>query len=83
MTKLKKIAENFYSEEVDEYNKAARADLLRELLADVTWQEALARGIAEVLEGKWFASHNEFFAKLSEKKFWPTSILSGHNWINT
>jgi superfamily II DNA or RNA helicase len=68
----KRIAENFYYEGTD-YNKEL-IDLLRQLLADVTWQEALARAIAEVLEGKWFASHNEFFYKLNEKKFWPTQF---------
>lgn len=68
----KQIAENFYNEGKD-YNKDL-IDLLRQLLADVTWQEALARAIAEVLEGKWFASHNEFFQNLSEKQFWPTQF---------
>ncbi len=68
----KQIAENFYSEG-KEYNNDL-IDLLKQLLADVTWQEALARAIAEVLEGKWFASHNEFFQRLNEKKFWPTQF---------
>ena len=69
---IKRIAENYYDEGKD-YSKEL-IDLLRQLLADVTWQEALGRAIAEVLEGKWFASHNEFFEKLTEKNFWPTQF---------
>jgi superfamily II DNA or RNA helicase len=68
----KRIAENFYSEGQDYNNNLI--ELLKYLLADVTWQEALGRAIAEVLEGKWFASHNEFFEKLAEKNFWPTQF---------
>lgn len=67
---IKKIANNFFSEGRD-YNKEF-VELLKQLLADVTWQEALARGIAEILEGKWFSSQNDFLEKLEPEKFWPT-----------
>jgi superfamily II DNA or RNA helicase len=69
-TDIKKIAENFFFEG-DEHNSQF-IDLLKQLLSDVTWQEALARGIAEVLEGKWFSAENEFLEKLSPELFWPT-----------
>lgn len=67
---LKQLAELFYHEGKD-YN-GQLIKLLKELLADVTWEESLARGIAEVLEGRWFADHNEFFQNLEKKKFWPS-----------
>lgn len=67
---LKRLAELFYHEGKD-YNRQLIL-LLKELLADVTWEESLARAIAEVLEGRWFVDHNEFFKSLENKKFWPS-----------
>ena len=69
-SELKQLAELFYHEGKD-YN-GQLIKLLKELLADVTWEESLARAIAEVLEGRWFADHNEFFQNLEKKKFWPS-----------
>lgn len=67
---LKRLAELFYYEG-ESYNKQL-INLLKELLADVTWEESLARAIAEILEGRWFADHNEFINRLHNKKFWPS-----------
>ncbi len=67
---VKQLADLFYYEGQNYNNQLA--DLLKELLSDVTWEESLARAIAEVLEGRWFADHNEFFQNLECKKFWPS-----------
>ncbi|MEQ9375458.1 MAG: SNF2-related protein [Imperialibacter sp.] len=67
---IKGLAELIYHEGAQHNEEIV--SLLKELLADVTWQEALARAIAEVLEGRWFSDNNDFFEKLSSKKFWPT-----------
>ena len=67
---LKRLAELFYYEG-ENYNKQL-ISLLKELLVDVTWEESLARAIAEILGGRWFADHNEFFGRLESKKFWPS-----------
>jgi len=46
--------------------------LLQQLLREVTWQEALARACAEVLEGKW-AKHYILENSLDEKRvLWPS-----------
>ncbi len=67
---LKQLANLFYYEGID--YKEQLISLLKELLADVTWEESLARAISEVLEGRWFADQNDFFQSLENKKFWPS-----------
>ena len=69
---IKKIAELLYHDKDSESYNSQLIDLLNELLADVTWEEALARAIGEILEGRWFANNNEFFENLDNKTFWPT-----------
>lgn len=47
-------------------------DLLQQLLSHVTWQDALARACAEILEGEWA---KRSLARLDEEeavKLWPT-----------
>ncbi len=48
---LVRIAENYWTMGVD--FQAALIALLKKLLRPVTWQEALARACAELLEGEW------------------------------
>ena len=48
---LKQIAENYFDLS-DDFNEDIK-ELLRKLLKDATWEEALARAIAEILENKW------------------------------
>jgi superfamily II DNA or RNA helicase len=67
---LKQIAENFYRE-ADDFNDGL-IKLLNRLLKVVSWQEALSRAIAELLEGKWIDNYPESFKELDQIKIWPT-----------
>lgn len=63
------IAENYYDLAKD-FNVVI-LDILKRLIQNVTWQEALARAIAEVLEGQWIEGYEELQAKLNMGKLWP------------
>ncbi len=52
---IKRIAEFYYSN-ADDYN-IELIDLFSKLLKDVTWQEAIARAVAEILESKWMKDY--------------------------
>lgn len=67
---IKRIAENFFEEGTD-YN-SEMISLLEQLIAKVTWQEALARAISEVIEGSWLNEYVELTEKLTNAKLWPT-----------
>lgn len=67
---LKLIAENFHTRALD-YDKEMIA-LLENLIQQVTWQEALARAIAEVVEGEWLNEYRDLYAKIEKVKLWPT-----------
>ncbi|MEI9918939.1 MAG: SNF2-related protein [Bacteroidota bacterium] len=67
---IKRIAENFYDEGTN-YNHEM-ISLLEQLIAKVTWQEALARAISEVIEGSWLSEYVELTEKLTNAKLWPT-----------
>ncbi|GAA5084258.1 hypothetical protein GCM10023210_03910 [Chryseobacterium ginsengisoli] len=67
---IRQIAENFY-EEASSYNEKMK-DLLSKLIKDVDWQEALARAIAEILEGNWLNDYKAILLKLEQTKLWPT-----------
>jgi len=67
---LKEIAE-YYLSNSKNYNDQL-LDLLHQLLQLVTWEEALARAIAELLEGDWV---DKYFSDLhpgQEFTLWPT-----------
>ncbi len=64
------IAENLWGIGSD-YNEALLA-LLRQLLRVVTWQEALARACAELLEGEWADRYLEHQLELGDTKLWPS-----------
>lgn len=64
------IAESYY-EDASDYNVRI-IDLLKNLIQEVTWEEALARGISEILEGEWLESYREILEKLQNAKLWPT-----------
>lgn len=83
---IKQIAESYYEESTNYNDKIV--DLLKTLIKEVTWQEALARAIAEVLEGDWLNEYKEILTKLQRTKLWPTqwkglaqavSILQGQS----
>lgn len=67
---IKRIADNFYNQ-ASPFNDEIK-ELLRELIQQVTWQEALARAIAEVVEGHWLAEYFELYKRLEQSKLWPT-----------
>lgn len=82
---IQKIAENYYEEAVD-YNEKVK-ELLIDLIQQTIWEEALARAIAELLEGEWLAEYREILEKLKSVNLWPTqwkglaqaiSILQGN-----
>lgn len=70
----KQIAENYYSLAKD-YN-AEIIELLKNLLKVVTWEEALARAIAELLDGNWYKDIPELFSTLNSIKLWPSQRMA-------
>ncbi len=46
--------------------------LLDRLLRPVTWQEALGRAVAEMIEGKWLERYPELHKALSSIRIWPS-----------
>lgn len=64
------IAENLWRVGTD-YNEALLA-LLSQLLRVVTWQEALARACAELLEGEWAERYLENQLELGDTRLWPS-----------
>jgi superfamily II DNA or RNA helicase len=83
---IKLIAESYY-EEAALYNEKIK-ELLKNLIQKVTWEEALARAISEILEGSWLAEYKSILEKLEQSSLWPTqwkgiaqavSILQNHS----
>lgn len=64
------IAENFWQIGYD-YNDELLA-LLTDLLKVVTWQEALARACAELLEGQWARDYIDSQMTLGDTRLWPS-----------
>tara|TARA_R110002020_G_scaffold37072_2_gene111776 strand:- start:4054 stop:7287 length:3234 start_codon:yes stop_codon:yes gene_type:complete len=64
-----KIAENFFSE-ANDYKEIIA--LLQALIQKVSWKEALARAIAEILEGEWLLEYKELFQKIEKTRLWNT-----------
>lgn len=64
------IAENYWSIGRD-YTQDLY-DLLKQLLRVVTWQEALARACAELLEGEWATRYLEHQLSLGDTRLWPS-----------
>lgn len=69
---VRRVAENF--------QKAARpmddeiVSLLEHLLQAVTWEEALARAVAELLEGEWIGRYPQLFTTAGERPLWPSQV---------
>lgn len=70
---IKKIAEYYYSLSED-YNKAL-IDLLTKLLKDASWEEALARAIAEILESRWMKDYPVLYQALVSNELWPSQKI--------
>lgn len=66
------VAENFWHQG-DDYNAELDA-LLEKLLKLVTWEEALARGCAELLDGEWAREYlrQQIFA--TDLPLWPSQV---------
>lgn len=70
---IKLLAENFY-DLAEDYNDKL-IELLNKLLKDVTWQEALARAVAEVTEGEWLKEYPELYQAVINTELWPTQKM--------
>ncbi|WP_243472753.1 SNF2-related protein [Winogradskyella sp. MH6] len=68
-TDIKSIANNYF-DRANDYDKII--DLLQDLIKEVGWKDALARAIAEVLEGEWLDEYKLLMSKLENTKLWPT-----------
>ncbi|WP_167343094.1 SNF2-related protein [Nonlabens sp. SY33080] len=66
---IKQIADNYFNQ-ASEYDKLK--DLLKDLIAQVDWRDALARAMSEVLEGKWLEEYESLVQKLKRSNLWPT-----------
>jgi len=66
---IKIIAENYVEKSLP-YKKII--DLLRDLIQEVDWKDALARAISEVLEGNWLDEYHTLMVKLQNTQLWPT-----------
>ena len=64
------LANNYWDTGVD-YNDQL-ISLLEQLLQDVSWQEALARACAEVLEGDWAKRYLEIQMLPGDLPLWPS-----------
>ncbi|MDN3587175.1 SNF2-related protein [Pedobacter aquatilis] len=70
---IKNIAEYYYGIAQD-YNQGL-IDLFTKLLKDATWEEALARAIAEILESKWMKDFPVLYQALITHNLWPSQKM--------
>tara|TARA_R110002051_G_scaffold181774_1_gene251342 strand:+ start:107471 stop:110713 length:3243 start_codon:yes stop_codon:yes gene_type:complete len=63
------IAKNFIDESLP-YDKIT--DLLKALIQEVDWKDALARAMSEILEGAWLEEYHTLMSKLNNTSLWPT-----------
>jgi len=66
------IAENYW--ECGEDYTDQLVDLLERLLKCVTWEEALARSCAEILEGRWASEYLETQRLRGDTPLWPSQV---------
>jgi len=69
----KRIAEYYYNI-ANDYNEGIIA-LLNSLLKEATWEEALARAIAEILESKWMKDYPVLYNALISHSLWPSQKI--------
>lgn len=70
---FKQLAENHF-ELADDYNGEI-IELLTKLLKDATWEEALARAIAEILESKWMKDFPVLYQAIVNTELWPSQKI--------
>lgn len=68
-TGIKTIADNYF-QKAKPYSEII--SLLENLIGQVDWQDALARAIAEILEGSWLYEYRSLKNKLDNINLWPT-----------
>ena len=68
----RQIAENFWQRGQDYSTELI--DLLDALLRVVSWEEALARGCAELLEGEWARAYLQQQLLPDDKPLWPSQV---------
>jgi len=66
-----KLIANSYYEEAQSYNDKI-IELLKGIIQKVSWEEALARAIAEILEGRWLTEYKDILERLEKTNLWPT-----------
>jgi len=67
---VRQIANSYYEDALS-YNETM-IDLLERLIQKVTWEEALARAIAEIIEGEWLKEYKDILERLEDTNLWPT-----------
>ncbi|HTA63227.1 MAG TPA: SNF2-related protein [Bacteroidia bacterium] len=70
---IKTIAQNYYDKS-DPYNDEAIA-LFKALLSEVSWQEALARAVAEIIEGEWLKEYPHLYQAIINTDLWPSQRM--------
>src|SRR6185437_5781924 len=70
---IQNIAHNFYDKS-ELYNDEA-IELFKALLSEVSWQEALARAIAEVIEGEWLKDYPHLYQAIINTDLWPSQRM--------
>ncbi|MBN3944650.1 SNF2-related protein [Nostoc sp. NMS9] len=66
---MDQIAENYYK--LGQDYKDEIIGLLEKLMSITSWEEALARAIAEILECNWFKEFPQLYEKLNNISLWP------------
>lgn len=70
---IKRIGEYYY-EVADDYNDHL-IELFSKLFKNATWEEALARAIAEILESKWMQDYPVLYQALITHNLWPSQKM--------
>ena len=66
---------NFFKDSATDWNESVIA-LLEQLLKNVSWQEALARAVALIIEGKWVENYPGAWLRNRSANLWPTQKKS-------
>ena len=70
---IKRIGEYYYGI-AEDYNDHL-IELFSKLFKDATWEEALARAIAEILESKWMQDYPVLYQALVTHNLWPSQKM--------
>lgn len=70
---IKQLAENYF-DLAEDYNNGI-IDLLDSLLKEATWEEAIARAVAEILENKWMKDFPTLYKAIVNTEMWPSQRM--------